>query len=134
MGNSGLVRAIRSSIDYARDFLKENPKPSRKEAIDMLKDVLDDVEWCINNLVKDEDIAILKEIDTFFKQRYDFLFYSIFWQGVFNAKDRVSKWKQTIQNTIRNLEKRDWEVMWYSKPSINSGVYDKYQITCSKRV
>jgi hypothetical protein len=25
-------------------------------------------------------------------------------------------------------------VMWYSKPSINSGVYDKYQITCSKRV
>jgi hypothetical protein len=25
-------------------------------------------------------------------------------------------------------------VMWYSKPSINSWVYDKYQITCSKRV
>lgn len=103
----GLVSEIRSSIDYASDFLKENPKPSRKEAIDMLEDVLDDIEWCINNLVKDEDIAILKEIDTFFKQRYDFLFYSIFWQGVFNAKDRVSKWKQTIQNTIRNLEKRD---------------------------
>jgi hypothetical protein len=90
----GLVSEIRSSIDYARDFLKESPKPSRKEAIDMLKDVLDDIEWCINNLVKDEDIAILKEIDTF-------------WQGVFNANDRVSKWKQTIQNTIRNLEKRD---------------------------
>lgn len=90
----GLVSEIRSSIDYARDFLKENQKPSRKEAIDMLEDVLDDIEWCINNLVKDEDIAILKEIDTF-------------WQGVFNAKDRVSKWKQTIQNTIRNLEKRD---------------------------
>jgi predicted phage-related endonuclease len=90
----GLVSEIRSSIDYARDFLKESPKPSRKEAIDMLEDVLDDVEWCINNLVKDEDIAILKEIDTF-------------WQGVFNANDRVSKWKQTIQNTIRNLEKRD---------------------------
>ena len=90
----GLVSEIRSSIDYARDFLKESPKPSRKEAIDMLEDVLDDIEWCINNLVKDEDIAILKEIDTF-------------WQGVFNANDRVSKWKQTIQNTIRNLEKRD---------------------------
>lgn len=96
MENSGLVRAIRSSIDYARDFLKESPKPSRKEAIDMLEDVIDDIEWCINNLVKDEDIAILKEIDAF-------------WQGVINANDRVSKWKQTIQNTIRNLEKRDWE-------------------------
>lgn len=64
----GLVSEIRSSIDYARDFLKENQKPSRKEAIDMLKDVLDDIEWCINNLVKDEDI-------------------------------------------IKNLEKRDWEVI-----------------------
>lgn len=90
----GLVSEIRSSIDYARDFLEENQKPNRKEAIDMLEDVLDDIEWCINNLVKDEDIAILKEIDAF-------------WQGVINANNRVSKWKQTIQNTIRNLEKRD---------------------------
>lgn len=56
MEHRGLVSEIRSVIDYARDFLKENQKPNRKEAIDMLEDVLDDVEWCINNLVKDEDI------------------------------------------------------------------------------
>lgn len=99
MEHKGLVAEIISTINYARDFLKEEKDTCKKrEVIANFEETLDDIEWCIDNLIKADDIDTLKEISTF-------------WAGVLNPNNRVAKWKQAIDNVILSCEKTQ-KVEW----------------------